>query len=320
MKGSGTAIMGSATAEGEDRARIAVREALTSPLLNDNKITGASDILLYISSGKEEITFDEVTEITDYIQNEAGQSAEVIWGNGFDEALGDKISITLIATGFTSPEDIEETTLNKEKKKTVYSLGDSLPNTTFTTEPINEKQEQAPNQPDSVSEIRLVKKDGKEPITRNGQKPILNTVLPPSLFDQPKTGTYQADTTKPPFEPVNDKSAITISNNNQSNLRIKHTVGSPDQNNNSDQDKHIMQKKTNERVKKLKEMSFFSNNRKTDADSLEKIPAYVRKNVELKPVSSSSESNVARFTLGEDEDRNPHIKPNDIPFIHNKPD
>ncbi len=110
--------MGSASAEGNDRARIAVKEALTSPLLNDNKIVGASNILLYISSGKEEITFDEVTEITDYIQEEAGENAEIIWGgNGYDDSLGDKISITLIATGFLSPEEIDENTLNRQKKK-----------------------------------------------------------------------------------------------------------------------------------------------------------------------------------------------------------
>lgn len=119
MQNSGTAIMGSASAEGNDRARIAVKEALTSPLLNDNKIVGASNILLYISSGgKEEITFDEVTEITDYIQEEAGENAEIIWGgNGYDDSLGDKISITLIATGFLSPEEIDENTLNRQKKK-----------------------------------------------------------------------------------------------------------------------------------------------------------------------------------------------------------
>ena len=127
MKNSGTAIMGSAMAEGPDRAVVAVKQALSSPLLNDNKITGASNILLYISSGKEEITFDEVTEITDYIQNEAGQNAEIIWGNGYDEALGDKISITLIATGFKSPEKLDELTLNRESKKTVYKLNETPP-------------------------------------------------------------------------------------------------------------------------------------------------------------------------------------------------
>jgi cell division protein FtsZ len=107
MKDSGTAIMGSATAEGENRSLKAVEEALSSPLLNDNQIKGSGNILLYIASGDEEITMDEVTEITDYIQQEAGQNAEIIWGNGKDASLGNKISITLVATGFNTDRTIK---------------------------------------------------------------------------------------------------------------------------------------------------------------------------------------------------------------------
>jgi len=101
MTKSGVAIMGSATTSGEDRAIKAVEQALASPLLNDNNIFGASNILLYISSGKDEVTMDEVAEITDYIQEEAGMDADVIWGNGTDEDLGDKLTLTIIATGFS---------------------------------------------------------------------------------------------------------------------------------------------------------------------------------------------------------------------------
>ena len=100
MKDSGVAIMGSGLANGENRALRAIEMALNSPLLNDNNIEGANNLLLYISSGKEEITMDEVTEITDYIQEMTKNSAEVIWGNGTDESLGDNISVTIIATGF----------------------------------------------------------------------------------------------------------------------------------------------------------------------------------------------------------------------------
>jgi len=101
MTKSGVAIMGSATTSGPDRAIKAVEQALASPLLNDNNIYGASNILLYISSGLEEVTMDEVAEITDYIQEEAGMDADVIWGNGTDEELGDKLTLTVIATGFS---------------------------------------------------------------------------------------------------------------------------------------------------------------------------------------------------------------------------
>jgi len=318
MKDSGTAIMGSATAEGEDRAKVAVREALASPLLNDNKITGASDILLYISSGSEEITFDEVTEITDYIQNEAGQSAEVIWGNGFDESLGAKISITLIATGFMSPEDIEETTLNKGKKKTVYSLGDSLPNEKPSVNKEAEKTEAEPVD-EGISEIQLVKKDGNGAQAENKKE---NTHSFPSLFDQPKHEIKRPEIKTPVQEGLPKNETLPISNNSNGNLRIKHTVGSFDTDNlKKDQEQlEMMKKKNDERRKKLQEYSFMSGEINKDIESLEKVPAYVRKNVELKQIVPSSESNVARYTLGEDENKNVELESKDIPYIHNKPD
>jgi cell division protein FtsZ len=102
LRNSGQAIMGSAVAAGEDRAIVAVKEALTSPLLNDNDINGASYVLLNITYGDQEVMMDEITEITDYIQDAAGATADVIWGHGYDASLGDKLSITLIATGFSS--------------------------------------------------------------------------------------------------------------------------------------------------------------------------------------------------------------------------
>lgn len=100
MRDSGAAIMGSAKASGENRAMIAVQNALASPLLNDNNIKGANYILLNITSGSKDVTMDEIAEITDYIQDEAGSTAEIIWGTGTDDALGENVSVTLIATGF----------------------------------------------------------------------------------------------------------------------------------------------------------------------------------------------------------------------------
>lgn len=102
LRNSGHAIMGSAVAEGEDRAIQAVKAALMSPLLNDNDIHNARYVLLNITYGNKEVMMDEITDITDYIQDAAGATADVIWGHGFDASLGDKISITLIATGFAS--------------------------------------------------------------------------------------------------------------------------------------------------------------------------------------------------------------------------
>lgn len=100
MRDSGVAIMGSAIAEGQDRARAAVEEALNSSLLRDSDIRGANHILLNISSGAQEATMDEIAEITEYVQTEAGFGTDLIWGHCYDETLGNKICITIIATGF----------------------------------------------------------------------------------------------------------------------------------------------------------------------------------------------------------------------------
>ncbi len=100
MRKSGMAIMGTGIAEGKNRAVEAVEKALNSPLLNDNDIRGARNILVNITSGKQEVTMDEVGEITDYVQNMAGFDADLIWGNGKDESLGEQLSVTVIATGF----------------------------------------------------------------------------------------------------------------------------------------------------------------------------------------------------------------------------
>jgi cell division protein FtsZ len=122
LSNSGTAIMGSAVAEGETRAKDAIRSALDSPLLNDNKITGAKNVLLLIVSGSDEITIDEIGEINDFIQMEAGHNANIIMGVGEDESLGGAISVTIIATGF----DVEQQNeiVNTEPKKIIHTLED----------------------------------------------------------------------------------------------------------------------------------------------------------------------------------------------------
>ncbi len=108
MRDSGVAIMGTAEADGEDRAKKAVDQALNSPLLEDNHIKGAQHILLNITSGTKEVTMDEIFEITEFVQEEAGFGTNLIWGNCFDESLGEKISVTVIATGFEHHERAKE--------------------------------------------------------------------------------------------------------------------------------------------------------------------------------------------------------------------
>ncbi|MFT5102973.1 MAG: cell division protein FtsZ [Candidatus Latescibacterota bacterium] len=120
LSNSGTAIMGSANATGSNRANEAITKALDSPLLNDNKITGAKNVLLLIVSGTEEITIDEIGEISDHIQVQAGNSANIIMGVGEDESLDGSISITVIATGFDAEQQHEIT--NTESKKIIHTL------------------------------------------------------------------------------------------------------------------------------------------------------------------------------------------------------
>ncbi len=321
MKESGTAIMGSAVAAGPERARTAVMEALSSPLLNDNKIIGASNILLYISSGAEEITFDEVTEITDYIQEEAGQSAEVIWGNGYDESLGDKISITLIATGFKSPEEIDEMNLSKEKKKTIYSLNDSL-----TDKKQHEQaKETEKEEKQAIDEITLIKSSAeseKQPdnnVDSTSPATKMDLFWPPENTDASKNDQSCEHTSKISFPKETPP--------RNTNLKIKHTVGDFEYiqkpvkvNEESAQEQNVIEKKADERVEKLKRLSLTLNKDNGKIEDIEKVPAYIRRKVQLNPVLPSSESNVSRYTLGEDDDDNAEIRSNDIPFMHNKPD
>ena len=120
LSNSGTAIMGSATSSGSNRANDAIIKALDSPLLNDNKIDGSKNVLLLIVSGSDEITIDEIGEINEYVQKETGNTANIIMGVGEDQELGDNISVTVIATGFA--EDQQNNLVNSETKKVIYTL------------------------------------------------------------------------------------------------------------------------------------------------------------------------------------------------------
>ena len=122
LSNSGTAIMGSASASGVNRSQEAISKALDSPLLNDNKITGAKNVLLLIVSGAEEITIDEIGEINDFIQTEAKSDVNIIMGVGEDESLGDAISVTIVATGFNKDQQHEIS--NTEAKRIIHTLDD----------------------------------------------------------------------------------------------------------------------------------------------------------------------------------------------------
>ena len=142
LSNSGTAIMGAYKSSGENRAKEAISKALESPLLNDNKIFGAKNVLLLIVSGTNEITIDEIGEINDYIQDEAGNGANIIMGVGEDNELNDSISVTVIATGFDS--DQQNQISNTEPQKIIHKLEEEnlfsqLHNLEHKTFPIDEQ-------------------------------------------------------------------------------------------------------------------------------------------------------------------------------------
>jgi cell division protein FtsZ len=300
MNNSGTAIMGSSSAEGENRAIRAVEEALSSPLLNDNRIDGASNILLYIASGDEEITMDEVMEITDYIQNEAGQSAEIIWGNGKDPSLGNKISITLVATGFKGEKD---TGITPQVKKTIIPLvevkRDETREKSRITTPITEITRINP--PDKEPEIRKT-----ETITQ---------------VSEPREEIKKADPSVPfrKFEPVTmpgTKSPATGEKKITEPVSFKpgEAGASKAGSFSIEIEKEEIEKKASERIQKLKDLSI---KLKTpgEIEEMEKTPAFVRRNVELAQVKHSSESEAPNYTLSENTDKQIEIK-SDNSYLH----
>lgn len=164
MAGSGVFIMGTGLSDGPNRAMSAVRQALESPLLDSSSIRGTKDILLNIISGTEEVTMSEIGEIIDYLQEEAGQDATIIWGNGTDLKLGNQISVTIIATGFdVNPnrifhEAVEMVELLSEDSGFEINLDEELP--LQMAEPVVPKAE--PVRPAQHQAVVAKKKPGKK--------------------------------------------------------------------------------------------------------------------------------------------------------------
>ena len=160
LTNSGTAIMGSGSASGSNRAREAIENALDSPLLNDNKITGCKNVLLLIVSGSEEITIDEIGEINDFIQAEAGNHTNIIMGVGEDETLGNAVAVTVIATGFGAEQQLE--IVNTEAKKIIHTLEDEQK----VEQDLTEKEVDIETQPLDVFEAPIEKEE-IEPSIKN---------------------------------------------------------------------------------------------------------------------------------------------------------
>ncbi|NTW23123.1 MAG: cell division protein FtsZ [Lentimicrobium sp.] len=312
MKDSGKAIMGSGMAEGENRALEAVQMAMTSPLLDDANIRGASNILLYISSGTEEITLDEVMEITDFIQHEAGSGADIIWGNGTDETLGNKISITLIATGFDSKQ--KDPAENHRPDVIVYPLNSTPVDTQKPAEP-------ARPAPAPVEEIRLINKLHEEERTENPEKKEENIAENSRTFTF-EINTKQSDgsTTRVEDKPADNFVFTPVKPARQPEpgfdfLRDYH----PDKLQNSDDEEDALrqEERANARLARLKEVSIKVNTPEGLAE-LENQPAYLRRNVELRETPASDSSEVSRYSLFKTENKTVEMRPNN--FLHDNVD
>lgn len=286
VKDSGVAIMGSAIAEGEHRATKAVEQALASPLLNDNNIKGARYILMNVASGSKEVTMDEIGDITDFIQEQAGLTADIIWGNCVDENLGEKICVTIIATGFKTREELgSETTRAKESQKTIHKLDEAAP---------------APNPTPAMPELSF-----NEPTLK---KDIVET---PVAVDNREV-TFE-------FNNVSRESVISTPVAERNEEQYEKAPVVYDLNNDNLEDETDEQlRKARERVTKLKQLSYRIGNPGNIAD-MEKEPAFKRRNVKLDSVAHSSESSVSRYTLSNEEEKKTELRQNNS-FLHDNVD
>ncbi len=313
MKNSGVAIMGTGVASGTNRAQMAVEEALNSPLLDNNDIEGAGNLLLYIASGMEEITMDEVTEITDYIQTKTKSTGEIIWGNGFDETLNDKISVTIIATGFD--EDHKQKDPTKPVDVMVHPLYSQENGTPKLEKRIILAEPETPPAIELNEEIQYIS-PRPEPITFD---PLPVAEEPESartvefIFEpqEPETRQEPAETLVHEFQPADlvQESVPQMSFRPEPAVPPQPPAG---------HDYSDFNRKASERVSKLRALSEKLKSHQpieSNLYELESIPAYKRRNVELNDVAPSSESQVARMTLTEAPDKSLDLKTENT-FLH----
>ncbi len=324
MKDGGTAIMGSAAAEGENRAIKAVSQAMASPLLNDNDITGANYILLNITSGTEEITMDEIDEITEYIQNESGYTADIIWGNGTDESLGEKISVTVIATGFGA-KNPTGFGLEKEPQKVVRSLDEEVP--TVITQKISDEPQNTPQNEETqedLTDFKLIVKD-PENTSQQSTSEVTSTETNKNVIRFSLDDDEEAIEQKRKM--ASDEESAPVADTSQPVSEEQGAMSNPEpqasrteepsslQNRMSEEE---MLKKSKERIMRLKALTSKMKTPTGLAD-LEKEPAYKRRNVTLENTPHSSESNISRYTISDDEDNTPKLRDNNS-FLHDNVD
>jgi len=332
MSDSGNAIMGSAKASGENRAQLAVESAMSSPLLNDNDIKGARHVLLYISTGNVELKMDEVTVITDYVQEEAGMTAEIIWGTGTDETLGDDICVTVIATGFQSgskpnvEKEKKEIVLNIETPKTA-PVAETTPsaNVEFQVTNLNETPaepvEQASFEINTQEETPFfVSENVVETPVEN--KPVEITFNPEAInnteFILNQTEEIQKEVEKSNFDvrPAAELNFTTyVENEPVAQQEVKPTASINDifevhNTNSSSEDKSKNDLyRAQERMMRLKDIT---SKIKTPSGlmDIENIPAYQRRNVKLEDNIPMQQAGISSSTISVDENGMRIVKEN----------
>lgn len=319
MKDSGVAIMGQASAEGDNRAIKAAEQALASPLLNDNDISGATYVLLNIMYGEQEVLMDEISDITDYVQDEAGSTADVIWGHGYDPELGDKLSITIIATGFDKK---THTGVVEEPQKRVHKL-----------EPEETKEIRKPLvSPVSSTSTEEPKEESEEPFLKSTKE----AEVPAEEDKTQRTFEFEV---KSPFSSEEKKETATNSTERkeasetqeqkegevrryQLDEEEEHSTPEAKDEATDSLSKEEQEKLNRERFDRIRDLSTRLKTPTGLAD-LENEPAYKRRNVSLSDIPHSSDSNVSRFTLGEEEnedgDKKGGLRSNNS-FLHDNVD
>ncbi|MEO5910454.1 MAG: cell division protein FtsZ [Pelobium sp.] len=323
MKDSGVAIMGSYAAEGENRALKAVEGALSSPLLKDNEIEGARYILLNISSGEKEVTMDEVSIITDFIQEQAGLSADLIWGNCNDESLGDNISVTIIATGFQTKEEREHVKQTTPKKQ-------FLTTDTPLIRPINEfSRNGAVKSPDP----EVQEEDIRTPVLKADESQVPQADLFADMFRGNTNPVAENDGKLVKHQLIEEEIEEELEEVDHAGFNLKLSASEFDQPvaleeeseevynedaNKTDESIEEQLRKSKERILRLKDLSMKLRST-SGLQELENEPAYKRKQMQLKDVPHSSESSISRFTLSADDEGQTEIRPNNS-FLHDNVD
>ncbi len=328
MRNSGVAILGTGIAGGENRASRAVEEALSSPLLDNNDIEGASNVLLYISSGTDEITMDEVTEITDYIQGKTKSSAELIWGTGSDEALADNISITIIATGF-DPEHRQKDT-SRPQDVILHDLYGKLIEPKLEKRIIEQRPASPPRNEELIEEITMITPVPEpavltpEPVMEasveysldSASRSVEFTFDNPQMITKPEAVVNETVKLKEP-ELVNEVNSYHQEEHERSTISqpFLRPAASPGQ------DDH--ERRANERVNKLRALSEkLKTHTPIDPSNifeLESVPAYKRRNVDLVDVAPSSEPSAPTYSIGSSPDKSIEIR-SENSFLHKNVD